>query len=161
MGFLDSLLSRGTRKVLNNLVDNAVDRLTDTIDEKVGGKTAEKTTSGPTTKSTAKNGCTPALVMSRLEAAFASNYASYEVKKELSPTVLGGAGNFRPYTYALFLNGMPKAFIMVTEHNKDTFRTFRWSKEFAEVNGVPFINFLTQFPNTEEYIKKRLADNIK
>ncbi len=99
--------------------------------------------------------------MARLEAIFATDYSSYEVKKELSPASLGGTGRFRPYTYALFLNGTPKAFIMVTEHNKDILRVFRWSKEFAQANNVPFINFLTQFPNTEEYIKNRLAENIK
>ena len=100
-------------------------------------------------------------VMTRISNILRTEYPEYEVKNNILPYTIGGKGMFRPYTYGLYLNGEPKAFIMVTDHNKEVRRAFRWSKEEAEKNGIPFINFLTQFPNTEEYIKNRLAQYIK
>ena len=162
MGFFDKLLSGGAKKLVSNVFDNAVDQISDAIR---GEKSSSDTASGSNTSSSSSSSravshSKAAPVAARLEKIFASDYAEYEIRKEVSPTTIGGTGNFRPYTYGMYLNGEPKAFIMITDHNKEVLRTFRWSKEEAEKNNIPFINFLTQFPNTEEYIKNRLAQNI-
>ncbi len=143
MGFFDNLLKKGAKDLLNNLVDEATDRISDALDDK-------KTTTSSSLP-----------VTLRVKNALQELYPQCTVSENVSPHTIGGEGNFRPYTYGLYLNNEPKAFIMVTDHNKEILRTFRWSKEQAEKKGIPFINFLTQFPNTEEYIKNRLSENIK
>ncbi len=161
MGFLDNLLSKGAKKLISNVVDNTVDRITDKFDEKTGNNSSSNETAKPAQNTySPKKGCTPSEVMSRLEAIFASNYAAYEVRKNVSPTTIGATDEAKNYTYGLYLNGDAKVFIMVAEHNQDALRTYRLAKNAATNNGIAYINFLTQFPNTEEYIKKRLAESI-
>lgn len=100
-------------------------------------------------------------VWQKLEEIFASHFSDYEVRRDVSPTEIGGVGKFQPYTYGLYLNGEPKAFVMVTGHNQDSKREYRWSKEQAQKEGIPFINFFSHFENKETYIIDRLSRYLK
>lgn len=162
MGFLDNLLSKGAKKLINNVVDNAVDRITDKFDEKTGNTVASNNTVKPAqNEKSRKKGCSPAEIMARLDAIIARDYSSYEIRKNVSPTTIGATDEAKNYTYGLYYGGAPKLFIMIAEHNQDALRTYRLAKNAALNNGIGYVNFLTQFPNTEEYIKNRLAENIK
>lgn len=158
MGFFDNLLKRGANRVLSNLVNDAADKLTDKIEDKITERTDTTTTVNSSPKPAASNSSS---AVDTIRNVLRTDFSMYEVKENISPTTIGGTGKFVPYTFGLYESGQPKAFIMVTDHNKEQLRTFRWSKEEAEKNGIPFINFFTQFPNKMEYVKNRLAQNIK
>ena len=158
MGFFDNLLKKGANRVLSNLVNDAADKLTDKIEDKIAERTDTATTVNSSSKQTVSNSSSAVDTISNV---LRTDFSRYEVKENVSPTTIGGTGNFIPYTFGIYENGQPKAFIMVTDHNKEQLRAFRWSKEEAEKNGIPFINFFTQFPNKTEYVKNRLSQNIK
>ncbi len=159
MGFLDNLLSKGAKKLFNEVVDSAVDRINDKFDIHTDSHTSTATSSNSTKAS--KKGCSATEISSRLDKIFASDYSSYEIRKNVSPTTIGATEEAKNYTYGLYLNGVPKLFIMIAEHNQDALRTYRLAKSAALNNGIGYVNFLTQFPNTADYIKGRIAENIR
>ena len=95
-------------------------------------------------------------VREKLEECFASEFSSYEIRKDVSPREFGGTGKFMNYSYAVYKDGAAKLFIMLTGKHTNSLREYRWSKEQAEKAGVPLINFVEHFPNNPRYISERL-----
>lgn len=118
MGFLDSLLRQGAKKIISEVADAEVEE--------------------------------------KLRAVFSHEFPQYEIREDVSPTTIGGTGNFMNYTFGVYENGAPKLFIMVVGNNDCAKRTYRWSKEQAERAGVTLINFVAQFENRMDYIIDRL-----
>ena len=87
----------------------------------------------------------------------AEKFSQYEVRRNVSPTEIGGTGKFMNYSFGIYQNGAPKLFIMLTGKTTNNCRLYRWSKEQAQKAGITIINFVPHFPNRPEYVAERLA----
>ena len=87
----------------------------------------------------------------------AEKFSQYEVRRDVSPTEIGGTGKFMNYSFGIYQNGSPKLFIMLTGKTTNNCRLYRWSKEQAAKAGITMINFVPHFPNRPEYVAERLA----
>ncbi len=67
----------------------------------------------------------------------------------------------RSYSYGVYFGGVPRAMIMVlNSRNLYNKKEVMDAKRPCENQGVAYMNFMTHLPNTEEYIEKRLQENI-
>lgn len=96
-------------------------------------------------------------ITKKLSDILAEKFSQYEVRRDVSPTEIGGIGRFMNYSFGIYQGGSPKLFIMITGKNTLSNRLYRWSKEQAQKVGVPLINFVEHFPNRPEYVSDRLA----
>lgn len=182
MGFLDSLLRKSTNAVTNaaaRAVGNAVGDVVEDAAQNLirglknsgdDGKERETTISKPQTQERKTMIPEPKVqepepvidpfedmdVDKKLRIILAEEFPQYEVKEQVSPTTIGGEGQFLPYDFAVYQNGQPKLFIMVVFNNTCGLRKYRWSKEQAERAGVTMINFVFGFSNKKEYMIDRL-----
>ena len=85
-----------------------------------------------------------------------NEFPDYEVGEEVSPRELGGTGKFMDYSILVSKGGAPKLAIMIIGKTTASHREYRWSREFAEAKGIPFINFIHFYPNKIDYITQRL-----
>lgn len=86
----------------------------------------------------------------------AAEFPQYTVREDVSPQTIGGTGRFMNYSIAVYSGDTPKLFIMLVGKTTTSHREYRWSREEAEKNGYAFINFVKHYPNTPEYVSKRL-----
>ena len=102
----------------------------------------------------------PEDVRKEIEEIVAQCYPQYELRRDVSPTTIGGQGKFLNYSYGLYLGGVPKLFIMIVGQKTCSHRMYRWSKEEAANKGITMINFVEHFPNKYDYVKNRLAQYL-
>lgn len=86
----------------------------------------------------------------------ASEFPDYAVKENVSPRELGGTGSFMDYSLVICKDDTVKLIIMLIGKTTTAHREYRFSREFAETKGYPFINFVEHYPNNPEYITQRL-----
>ena len=83
-------------------------------------------------------------------------FPQYSVREDVSPTELGGTGRFMNYSIGVYDGSAPKLFMMLIGKTTTSHREYRWSREVAEKNGIPMINFVKHYPNKVAYITERL-----
>ena len=99
-------------------------------------------------------------VRKEIEEIVAECFPQYELRRNVSPTTIGGQGRFLDYSYGLYRDGVPKLFIMIVDKKTCCHRMYRWSKEEAANKGITMINFVEHFPNKYDYVKNRLAQYL-
>lgn len=164
MGFLDNLLKREARKIIANVVDNVVDNALDSINDSMKFNTS----SSPMNTSSLGNnpdeedcGYDCSVVCDRVERIAASEWSGYELRKNIPATELGADSNARDYSYGLYLNGIPKATIIIIDvpsHYKK--KNVRLAHEACERQHVFCMNLMLHLPNRYSYISKQLSDNV-
>ncbi len=164
MGFLDNLLKREARKIIANVVDNVVDNALDSINDSMKFNTS----SSPMNTSSLGNnpdeedcGYNCSVVCDRVERIVASEWSGYELRKNIPAVELGADSNARDYSYGLYLNGVPKAMIIIIDipsHYKK--KDVRLAHEACERQHVFCMNLLLHLPNRYSYISKQLSDNV-
>ncbi len=92
----------------------------------------------------------------RILKTLADEFPSYTVKENVSPTEFGGTGKFMNYSIVVCDADKPKLIMMLIGKTTTSHREYRFSREFAQQKGYTFINFVEHYPNTPEYISKRL-----
>ncbi len=102
----------------------------------------------------------PADVRKEIEDIVAECFPQYELRRNVSPTTIGGQGRFLDYSYGLYRDGAPRLFIMIVDKKTCSHRIYRWSKEEAAKRGITMINFVEHFPNKYYYVKNRLAQYL-
>ena len=167
MGFFDSLLKSGAKKFVSDVVDRAVDKAVDGV---VGNKsqnssnTRTNTGSAPARKDAAGNNGIPRGVeatCTRIENVVKFQFEGYELRKNVPASVMNAGNGAVPYTYGLYYNGTPRAFINVIDQRNDyRLKRFRLSKEACEKASVPHFNFFSHLPNEIDYIANRLRENM-
>lgn len=165
MGFLEGLLKRQVRKAVSNVVDEVVDNTVGAaIRDAFGNNGTEGTqnfseSSGSSSnKSITGKASGEKLLKKRLEEVFAEEWAGYEVRQDL----MSGVEGARNYSYGLYLNGAPKAMIMIiTNRSHHTRKEERLAGQASASYGVPYMDFYSHLPNEKEYIAKRLKENIQ
>jgi len=87
----------------------------------------------------------------------ATDWPKYDLYEDVSPTRIGGTGQFLNYSIGVYDGDKPVLFIMIIGKATTRLRKYRWSKEQAAKAGVPMINFIGHAPNRYWYIRERLA----
>ena len=67
----------------------------------------------------------------------------------------------KDYDFVLYSDGKPKAVIMLGNghcHSKHV--DFLISRMFAKKLGVPYLGFYLEFPNTEDYVVRRIREQL-
>lgn len=176
MGFLDSIFTKENKakfaSAMNTFADEfakGVQEVVDDVSEAVSNAANNSSSIATTTSSPSNTNYTYdsvpagyedlsayAEVEEKLRAVFKQEFSQYEIREEVSPTTIGGTGEFMPYSFGVYENGTPKLFIMVIGNNTCRKRLYRWSKEEAERNNITMINFVGHFDNKIDYIINRL-----
>lgn len=161
MGFLDSLLSKSTKKIVSDLTKAAIDAVASAVDADSTSQVS-KPASGQAVQTVAETvpagyeGLVDEEVDTKLEAILSKEFPQYELRTQVSPETIGGTGRFMPYSYGIYENDKPKLFIMIVSNNTCASRYYRWSKEAAGKAGIPMINFVYTFSNKIPYMIDRL-----
>ncbi len=180
MGFLDSLVKKSTRAITNaatsaaaNAIGNAVgDAVGNVAQDLLGGARKNGDNNALKSKSVQTESAAKKIeqenvpagyeafardyVDDKLRAILAKEFPQYQVRESVSPTELGGEGQFLSYDFGVYESGQPKLFIMIVSKNTCRSRRYRWSKEQAERAGVTMINFVGSFENRIDYVIDRL-----
>ncbi len=170
MGFLENLVKKQVRRVVSEAVEDAVDNTLGSALRNAFGTNGTEGTQNfssssatvshttTTTKKTGNKGSGEKVLRQRLEEVFAEEWSGYTVQQDLMSGVTGA----RNYSYGLYLNGVPKAMIMIitsnSHHNK---KEDRLAAQASASYGVPYMDFYSHLPNEKEYISKRLKENIQ
>lgn len=182
MGFLDKLLSRETRKIIDNVVDRVTDVVKDAVSDSTGSATVQTTTTGTTGQTAsaldhstantpAKNAATSvgetdcchdaALVSRRIQAIIAENFNGCELRKEVSSSEIGATDISWQYTYGVYRNGRAVAMINLLDNPNDYRRKIvLQSKQACKDHGVGYVHFLLHLPNRGSYILEQLTKII-
>lgn len=170
MGFLDRLLKSKARELVSNVVSNAVD---DVINNLSNGQDKEPPTY-QTNTSTVRTTVTATntdeedccydrnIVCARIEDIAATEWPGYELRTNIPAYDLSAEDGARDYTYGLYLDGVPKAMIIILEdpshyRKKDTLLAHK----ACQVKGVFCMNLMLHLPNRRSYISERLRNNVK
>lgn len=168
MGFLDKLLKSKARELVSNVVGDAVDdvinHLSNSDDTCTGTNTTTTSSVRTTTINTDEKNCCydKNLVCARIEDIAATEWPGYELRTNIPAYDLGAEVGARDYTYGLYLDGEPKAMIIILEdpshyRRKDTLL----AHEACQVKGVFCMNLMLHLPNRRSYISERLRTNVK
>ncbi len=168
MGFLDKLLKSKARELVSNVVGNAVDDIINNLSSNDNtstgtyGNTSSATVRATTINTDEEDCCYDKnLVCARIEDVAATEWAGYELRTNISAYEMGAEDGARDYTYGLYLDGMPKAMIIVLEdpahyRKKDT----RLAHEACQASGVFCMNLMLHLPNRRSYISEQLRKNV-
>lgn len=170
MGFLDQLLKKETRKIISSVMDGVVDNVVDTIKDSMNSNQASSTEKKVSTSPAASAATDPdeedccyeaSVVCERIEKVAAEEWSGYELRKHVPASEMGASEKARDYSYGLYLNGVPKAMIIIIDvpshyQKKDV----RLAHEACRNQNVFCMNLMLHLPNRRSYISKRLRDNV-
>ncbi len=156
MGFLDNLLKGEVKKAVGNLVGAAIN---ETLNNNTTYNSQPERSFSNTSTSKKKN--EEADLRAKLESIIASEYTEYELRREIPASEIGADLGAKSYSYGLYLNGSPKAFIMIMK-DRNHYRSLevRLAQDAAYAGGIPYMNFMKHLPNEVSYISDRLRKNI-
>lgn len=171
MGFLDRLLKSKARELVTNVVSNAVDDVINNLSNERGDDTGSTTyqtdaatvrTTVATTNADEEDCCyNKNIVCARIEDVIASEWPGYTLRTNIQAYEMGATDGARDYTYGLYLDGIPKAMIIVLEEpahyrKKDTLL----AHEACQAKGVFCMNLMLHLPNRRSYISEQLRKNV-
>lgn len=147
MGFLSNLLKNEAKKLVSDVLDDKVKNVTS---GKSSGNQPEMN------NEMSKKG-----LQSRMERVFQTEFAGYEIRKNVSAFDVFGDSEACNYTYGMYLNGSPKAMIIIL-NDKNAYRkkSVRLAHTACENYGIPCFNFMSYLPSTYDYIKERLHESL-
>jgi len=152
MGIFDRFIKDVTRKAVGDAIDSV---------------TGQNHSSAPTPQASQPS-YTPAAAPEmpaednrplevKLDSVLSASFPSYQVQKKVDPRTMGATDTYLlPYDYVISQGGQVKLIIMMPGKNTCSTRAYRFSRQFAERNGITLINFLLDSLNEESYITNRL-----
>lgn len=168
MGLLNRLTRGAVSELGKSIGSKLGDALTDSLEKATGidldgsdsasASAAATTTVAPSQASVGSSApLTDAELVKQFDEILASDFASYEVRKNASAQSLGITGApCKAYDYALINGGRTAAVIMLTPHNRDNNAAFKNAKANALNSNVAFINFYTHMENERSYVASRI-----
>jgi hypothetical protein len=98
-------------------------------------------------------------------------FPEFEVRADVSPESLGlrreqvyrdRAGEYpsQNFDLGLFNGGEIAAVVMVTGPGKGALAVFKNTRETAQANKIPFVNFYIHFPSEREYVVERIMNAL-
>lgn len=164
MGFLDRLLKSEARRLVSSVVSNAVDDVINNLSNSGSSDTDTYSSNVRTTTVNAdEEDCCydKNLVCARIEDVATTEWAEYELRTNIPAYEMGAEDGARDYTYGLYLNGEPKAMIIVLEEpahyrKKDTLL----AHQACKAKDVFCMNLMLHLPNRRSYISEQLRNNV-
>lgn len=177
MGFLSNLFKKEAKKMFSNAITRATNEAIDAFgstEEKcersaAAAESASVTSPADTTpnRSTSTNADEEPCygdydtVCKRVEKVVATEWIGYELREKIPAKELGAGFGARPYTYGLYLNGVPKAMILIMDGRSSYMRKdTRRSHEACKENNVFCMNLMLHLPNRYSYIAGMLRNNV-
>lgn len=125
--------------------------------------TAAPTSSASTSANSDEKDCCfdESVVCARIEKIAAEEWGEYELRKNIAAAELGASEDARDYSYGLYLNGVPKAMIIIIDvpsHYKK--KDVRLAHEACKNQNVFCMNLLLHLPNRRSYISSQLRDHV-
>lgn len=155
MGLLRDLLKKETKKLVSEVVESVMDGGTK------GGVSGQESSFGQMAHSSRTRYGGVESLRKRLEAVIENEYSDYELRREIPALQIGAEPGARNYSYGLYQNGRPKAFMMILENrNHYRKREVVLAREAALASKIPYMNFMSHLPNETDYISNRLKENI-
>lgn len=147
MGFFSNLLKKEAQKIISDKIDsfseawNPQSGMDNQMSDEEGGESG---------------------LRKRLEAVVAREYSDCELRREVPASEMCAGAGAKNYSYGLYRNGAPIAFMMVMEdRNHYKKKEVCLAQEAARQFRIPYMNFMSHLPNRTEYISNRLRENIK
>lgn len=157
MGFLDKLLSGGTRKIISNVVDRVTDAAKDAVSDLNGGTASLKSASADGEGDC--HGCA-AVVENRIFSIFTEHFSDCELRRNVSASGIGSSVPWQ-YTYGVYRGGQAIAMINILENPNDYRRKIvLQSKQACADCGIGYVHFLLRLPNRSSYILQQLQNII-
>lgn len=162
MGFFDSLLKSGARKLVSDMVDKAVDGV-------MGGGNSNGSYNNSGNAAPVRNNANTSNVSkiprgvgptcARIEHVVRTKFPDYELRKDVPASIMQAKEGAVPYTYVMFYQGTPIVCINVIDNRNDySLKRFRLAKEACVQKDTPHFNFFSHLPNDMEYIERRLGE---
>ncbi len=171
MGFLSNLLTKEAKKIITGVVDNVVDDVLDNIRDRqpqssdsVTPKSVQSVKSNISSdgedfsEAWAEN---ESDIRRSIESIAAEEWSAYELRRDIPASELGAEPGARDFTYGLYLNGVPKAMIIILPkpHQYGNLDTCR-AHAACSKQGVFCMNLLPHLPNRRSYIAAKLRKNV-
>ncbi len=172
MGFLDSLLKRGARKLVAGVLDDVTDNVRDSIREKRSGSATTVNTADNVTatarQSYSADGpdadcCNSVKVVEqRIRNVVSEEWGDrIEVRKNIKASEMCADAGALDYTYGLYYNGAPVAMIiLLTPPNYYWNKRTRLAREACERQRVGYVHFIMRLPNRTCYIREQLKKSV-
>ncbi|MBE5895686.1 MAG: hypothetical protein IJZ00_04935 [Lachnospiraceae bacterium] len=169
MGLFDFLNAKNLKAVadvLEDAVTNAVEQVTESVENQTRqNNTNAGNASAKGASSTAGKKSLPAsgekVLRTRLEKIIAEQWDGYELRKDVAAAEMQAEEGAMDYSYGLYQNGVPKAMFMInTNRTMYNSRRVVLAQKACNDMRVPYMNFMSHLPNTEEYISQRLKKMI-
>lgn len=163
MGFLDKLLSRETRKVLNNVVGHVTDAIKDAAGEAVSVSGNGTASAQNIIIDADEEDCChdAALVGSRIQTILSKNFSGCELRKNIPASEIGIFDISWQYTYGVYRDGYAVAMINLLGNPNDYRRKIvLQSRQACADHGIGYVHFLLHLPNRSSYISEQLTKII-
>ena len=165
MGFLDKLLNKETKKLINTVADRVTDVVKNAVSETgsyFGNSAANTPMKNIVTGSGEEDCChDAALVCSRIQTILAENFSGCELRKQIPASEIGAANIAWQYTYGVYRDGYAIAMINILDNPNDYRRKIvLQSKQVCVDHGIGYVHFLLHLPNRSSYILEQLKKII-
>lgn len=154
MGFLDKLLNRETRKLINNVADRVTDAIKNAASET---NSTAHTASGSGEEDCCHN---ISVVSGRIQTILAENFSGCELRKQIPASEIGTSIAWK-YTYGVYRDGYAVAMINILDNSNDYCKKIvLQSKQACADHGIGYVHFLLRLPNRSSYIAEQLKKII-
>nr|MBQ8253213.1 hypothetical protein [Lachnospiraceae bacterium] len=165
MGLMDMIKRRAMNAVANAVGDAVEDVVEGALDQVIPSKKGQSSSSRNVSRSANKENAKESgekLLRSRLEQIIEEEWSGYELRKNVPASEMNAESGARTYSYGIYQDGIPKAMIMILDdRNLYKKREVLLSQRACGQMRVAYMNFMTYLPNREDYISKRLQENIR
>lgn len=155
MGFLDKLLNRETRKLINNVADRVTDAIKNAASET---NSTAHTASGSGEEDCCHN---ISVVSGRIQTILAENFSGCELRKQIPASEIGASDIAWKYTYGVYRDGYAVGMINILDNSNDYCKKIvLQSKQACADHGIGYVHFLLRLPNRSSYIAEQLKKII-
>ncbi len=144
MSFFGNLFKGEAKKIISGVVDNIMD---------------SAQSNSPFNKSSVEL-TGEAGLRDRVENAAKTQFLEYEFRVNIPAAEMGAEYGAKDYSYGFYKDGIPKAFIMVTNRSHYARKEMRLAEEAAKRQGIPCMKFFEHLPNEQGYVTERIRKNI-
>lgn len=138
MGFFDKLIKDNAKQLVSNTIDGGLNNI------KNSKKHNDKDS-----------------IHKKLTTLFEEEFSEYEIRKDIPAQEFFAQDGAQNYTYGMYLNGEPKAMIMIIDGNNDYRRASVVKARTACADmHIPYMNFMSYMANHYDYVSERLHESV-
>ncbi len=156
MGFFDNIIKNSAKKFVTETIDKKIDSKVNNIANSIL-PSFNSSSSGSSSHSRKESDS----IHKKLDIIFSEEFAEYDIRCDVSAQEFFAEDGAQTYTYGMYLNGQPKAMIMILDgHNEYRKASILKAQNACIRNGIPYMNFMSYMSNHYDYVSKRLHDSV-